>query len=130
MYHYKAFHRFIIRFCSSSRSIRLPLKSLPVSRLALCQVPQRLLSRLIACRFLDALLPSAVVFAGEIVPPLSDWNSCHTGALTLPTSQLGQIFFSRQPAAAFLANVLRENAYSPRVAPHVTNRHSTTVPRA
>ena len=100
------------------------------SRFSLCQVLQRLLSRLIACRFLDALLPNAVVFFGEIVPPLSDSNSCHTGVLTLPTSQLGQIVRSRQPAVAFLANVLRENAYSPRVALHVTNLHSTTGTRA
>src|SRR6056300_1565578 len=106
MYHYKAFHRFIIRFCSSSRSIRLPLKSLPVSRLALCQVPQRLLSRLIACRFLDALLPSAVVCDGEIVPPLAHWNSCYIGALMVPSLELGAIFLSRQLTIAFLLNVL------------------------
>ena len=71
------------------------------SRFSLCQVLQRLLSRLIACRFLDALLPNAVVFFGEIVPPLSDLNLCHNGVLTLPTSQRGPIFLPRQLAAVF-----------------------------
>ena len=57
LYYCKSFlHRFIIvRFCSSSRSIPLPLKSLIVSHRALCQVLQRVLSRLIACRCRDAL---------------------------------------------------------------------------
>ena len=111
MYDYKSFlHRFIVvRFCSSSRSIPSPLQSLTVSHRALCQVPQRVLSRLIGCRFLDALLPSAVVSAGEIPPPVSDFNLCHTGAFTLPTSQRGHFACSRQPAATCLANVRREN---------------------
>jgi hypothetical protein len=103
LYYYKSFlHRFIVRFCSSSRSIPLPLQSLIVSHRALCQVLQRVLSRLIGCRFLDALLPIAVVSAGEIVPPFSDSNLCHNGVLMCPTSQRGPIFLPRQLAAAFL----------------------------
>ena len=73
-----------------------------VSHLALCQVPQRLLGRLIGCRFRDALLPFAFVHGGESVPPMSDCNLCHIGVLMFPTSQRGHIVDSRQLTAAFL----------------------------
>ena len=108
LYDYKScLQRCIVRFCASSRSIPLPLKSLNFSYRALYQVLQRALSLLIGCRFLDALLPIAVVFDGEIPPPVSDLNLCQIGVLMFPTSQLGHIALPRQLAVACLANVLR-----------------------
>ena len=38
----------------------------------------------------------------------------------VPSLELGAIFLSRQLTMAFLLNVLRKNAYSPRVTLHVT----------
>jgi len=67
----------------------------------------------VACRgFDDALLPSAVVSDGEIVPPIADSNACCPGVLMVPSLELGAICFPRQLTIAILLNVLRKDAYS------------------
>jgi hypothetical protein len=87
-----AFIANVRRYKAYSPRVALHVTFTMVSRRALCQVLQRLLSRLIECRFLDALLPLASVFAAEIRQPLSDSsNLCQNGALMCPTSQLDRL---------------------------------------
>ena len=95
----------------SSGSFRCP-PFLFVSLRARRQVLQRLLGLrvVVACRGLDdALLPSAVVSGGELVPPIADLNACCPGALMVPSLELGAICCPRQLTIAFPLNVLRKD---------------------
>ena len=107
-----AFLRNVLRKNAYSPRVTFHVTITMVSLLARRQVLQRLLGLrvVVACRGLDdALLPSAVVFGGETVPPMADSNACCPGALTVPSLELVAIFVSRQLTIAFLLNVLRKD---------------------